>query len=389
MYKNALMLAVLTLFTLVGAAQQSLVSNYSEQIGAPLDGHFRVSHIAGTEEAYLTPIHQSSHAANLLQLKNGDILCFWFSGTQEGQSGVAIVVSRLAKNSRQWTVPKTVDRHAGESYQNPVGFQAPDGTVWLFHTTQEAGAGQAHSSVLVVKSHDNGRTWGKSAVLFNEPGAFIRQPLVIMPNGYWLLPMYYSTSRGITTGAESNYSAMKISANQGKTWKECDVPSSGGYVQPSVLYVKHHYVAFFRSRFADYIYRSTSPDGCHWKAPVKTSLPNNNSSIQAVLLRDGKIAMAFNDVSAARVTGKPAVGPRRPLTVALSSDEGLTWSAMRDIEKGHVGQPGSNPLPKVPEREEFSYPAILQQSNGNILVAFTYLRKTIKTMSFPESWIQK
>ncbi len=388
MYRNVIILAALVSTTLCCSAQQNLVDHYSKEIGVPLDGRFRPSHVAGTQEAYLTPIDPSSHAANLLQLKNGDVLCFWFSGTWEGNSGVAIVVSRLPKGSRQWTVPRKIDSREGESFQNPVGFQAADGTVWLFHTTQGANAGQNNSRVLVVKSSDNGITWSKPEILFEKAGAFIRQPLVIMPNGSWLLPMYYTPSQGITTGAENNYSAMKISADEGKTWKECDVPSSDGYVQPSVLQTKTHYVAFFRSRFADFIYRSVSTDGCKWTAPVKTILPNNNSSIQAVLLRDGKIAMAFNNVGSVTIKGKPKTGPRRPLSLALSSDDGLTWGPIRDIELGHVGHPIPDPLPKAPGREEFSYPAILQQQDGIVLVAFTYLRETIKTMSFPERWIE-
>ena len=387
MFRTFIFTATLMAATVSCFGQQGFVEPYAKQIGSPLDGQFRPSHVAGTKEAYLTPIDPSSHAANLLQLKNGDVLCFWFSGTWEGKSGVAIAVSRLAKGSHQWSVPVHVDSKEGKSFQNPVGFQAPDGTVWLFNTEQGADEGQSNSHVLVTKSHDNGVTWTRPEVLFDKAGAFVRQPVVIMSNGNWLLPMYYTPSRGITTGAESNYSAMKISADQGKTWKECLVPSSAGLVQPSVLLIKGHYVAFFRSRFADFIYRSASLDGCTWTAPVKTSLPNNNSSIQAVLLRDGKIAMAFNNVGSVTMKGKPKAGPRRPLSVALSSDEGITWHAIRDLELGRVGTPIPDPLPKVPGREEYSYPAILQQYDGSILVAFTYRRETIKIMSFPERWI--
>jgi len=150
-------------------------------------------------------------------------------------------------------------------------------------------------------------------------------------------------------------------------------------------------LAFLDARTAakDFIYRSTSSDGCTWAAPVKTSLPNNNSSIQAVLLRDGKIAMAFNNVGSVTMKGKPKAGPRRPLSVALSSDEGVTWNAIRDLEAGRVGTPIPDPLPKVPGREEYSYPAILQQYDGSILVAFTYRRETLKVMSFPEDWIAR
>src|SRR5690348_4513524 len=98
----------------------------------PDDGKYRHSAL-GIEEAYLTPIFPSSHAVNLLELRNGDLLSVWFSGTWEGNSDVAIVLARLPKGSSEWTKPRVVDHHQGESYQNPVLFQAPDGTLWIFH----------------------------------------------------------------------------------------------------------------------------------------------------------------------------------------------------------------------------------------------------------------
>ena len=63
------------------------------------DGKFRASNTKGVEEAYLEKLFRSSRAANLVKLKNGDLLCFWFSGTREGESNVAIVMSRLAEGS--------------------------------------------------------------------------------------------------------------------------------------------------------------------------------------------------------------------------------------------------------------------------------------------------
>jgi predicted neuraminidase len=125
------------------------------------------------------------------------------------------MMARLPKGSKRWSEPQRIDHHPGESYQNPVLFQAPNGALWLIHTTQPAGQGQANAKVLVTKSADNGKTWTTPAVLFDQPGAFVRQPLVTMSNGDWMLPMYFTPSKGITKGAETNYSVIKISGDQG------------------------------------------------------------------------------------------------------------------------------------------------------------------------------
>lgn len=365
--------------------------DYSKQLASPNDGRLRPSTMPGLEEAYLPPLFASAHAANLLLLKSGDLLCFWFSGSWEGESDIAIVAARLPKGARQWSRPQLIDHHIGESYQNPVGFQAPDGTIWVLHTTQGAGQGQANAKVLASKSSDNGKSWSAPEVLFDTPGAFVRQPLQIMPNGDWMLPMYFTPSAGITTGAETNYSVVKISSDKGKNWKECKIPDSNGYVQPGVVRLPSgKYIAFFRSRFADFIFRSESTDGCTWTPPHKTALPNNNSSIQVTQLKNGHLVMAFNNVGSEMTDGKPKAGPRKPLSVALSVDGGETWGWARDIETGRL-KPGEAPIPaerNQPGREEYSYPSILQSEDGMIHVAYTYRRYTIKDARFDEAWIK-
>jgi predicted neuraminidase len=358
-------------------------------VSPQLDGVMRKT-ASGAEEAYIPMIERSSHAANLLQLKNGDLLCVWFSGVWEGQSGVSIVYSRLSAGSHQWTLPKVINRQEGASLQNPVVFEAPDGDIWVIHTTQPANEGQKNAKVLVVKSHDQGKTWSSPQVMFDKPGAFVRNPIMIRPDGSWLLPMYFTPSEGITDGAETNYSVMKISKDHGATWSDCAVPSSNGYVQPSVVH-QSEYIAFFRSRFADSIYRSTSADGCTWTAPKATSLPNNNASVQSYGLKDGRIAMVFNNTRASVVNGKPTTGPRKPLTVALSADGGETWGPMRDLELGRNVKPDdpsyAHLMDDAPGRDEYSYPTVLQMRDGSIVAAYTYRRQTIKVVRFSESWI--
>lgn len=47
--------------------------------------------------------------------------------------------------------------------------------------------------------------------------------------------MYFTPSRGITIGAEMNYSVVKISADKGSHRKDCSIPASNGYVQPEIV----------------------------------------------------------------------------------------------------------------------------------------------------------
>jgi predicted neuraminidase len=339
--------------------------------------------LPGAQSAILPTLFATSHASELILLRNGDVLCFWFSGSHEGDSNVAIVMSSLPKGSLTWQTPVLVDQEPGKSYQNPVPIEAPDGTLRLLHTSQSAGQGQADAQVLEVDSRDGGCTWSRHTVIFSQPGSFIRQPPVLGDRGQLILPMYYSTSSGIVNGADTNYSTVKIAAPHSSTWTECRVPHSEGLVQMSIVKLTpRRFVAFFRSRFADRIFRSTSTNGCDWSAPVATQLPNNNASIQAARLADGRLVIVFNNASGHHPGHILQTGKRSPLSIAISADAGLTWTAVRDLEAGDPNSPNA-----VTEADEYSYPSVLQLPNGNILVTYTYRRQAIKSVLVPETWI--
>jgi predicted neuraminidase len=352
------------------------------------DGTFRASSAKGVEEAYLEKLFRSSHAANLVKLQNGDLLCFWFSGTHEGESNVAIVMSRLPKGSHQWGKTVEIDHQEGKSFQNPVAFQAPGGRLWLLHTSQPAGQGQINAEVLYLTSDDAGQTWTAPQPLFTQPGSFIRHPPILIGKKVWLLPMYYTPSRNITDGAESHYSAVKLTSDGGKSWKECKIPQSNGLVQQSVVRLATgHFLGFFRSRYADFIYQSTSDNGCDWTVPTPTHLPNNNSSIQLAMLRDGSLVIAFDNNSSGVTRDKTGVSARKPLSIALSQDGGETWPWVRDIETGNPA--GQQKKVQDWTHEEYSYPSLLQDANGKINVAYTYSREAIKVVRFDEEWIKQ
>jgi predicted neuraminidase len=277
-----------------------------------------------------------------------------------------------------------VSYHEDWANQNPLLFLAPDKTVWLFHTTQRGGHDQTKDLVYALKSTDEGHTWSAPVTVFPQPGLYTRQPLVVYQN-QWLFPVYHSAGGSITSNAQKDHSFVEVSADSGATWKECDVPGSGGYVQMSVVPISAtHLVAFFRSRYADWIYKSESSDGCTWTTPQKTTLPNNNASIQAIALQNGHLAMIFNNTQAELKPEHADTSSRRILSVALSEDGGQTWPWIRDVENATISEP-ILPL----EDAEYSYPAIVQSADGRIHIAYTFRRETIKYMNFREEWIRQ
>jgi predicted neuraminidase len=357
---------------------------------AGFDGQFRPaapdSTLAGTETAYLPALFASSHAANLLLLANGDLLCFWFSGAWEGESGVAIVMSRLPAGSNRWTQTQVIDQKPGKSYQNPVAFQSHDGRVWLLHTAQTANRGQGDAQVWSLISTDNGITWTAPSLLFAEPGSFTRHP-PLLDASRWVLPVSFTPGAGLTGERSLNYAAFELSTDEGKTWHECAVPGTNGLLtQPSVVHDKAGaYIAFFRSLQSDWIYRATSADGCKWSHPQPTQLPNNNASVQAFRLRNGHLVIAFDNSGPYLANGRRVSGPRKPLSIALSLDDGKTWPWVRDLETGDTATKEWN---SPPGHDEYSYPTVVEDARGRIVVAYSWQRSTIKVVRFSESWIK-
>lgn len=366
---------------------------------------FRSPADANRVEAFLTPTGIENHAANMIELPNGDLLCAWFSGTQEGIPDVGIALSRLPAGGARWTEPVWVAEDPSRSEQNPVLFLTPEGKVWLLWTAQETrgctkdewkalvAAGEATGDygmqwTSIVRrrvSDDYGHSWGPIELFLDKPSSFIRHPLVVMSNDEWLLPMYYSLESNLHA---DDYSVMLISSDQGASWDEHVVPQSRGRVQASVLELEPgKLIAFFRSRAADWIYVSHSADyGRTWKPPEPTSLPNNNASTQNIKLASGHLAMVFNNY---QVKDEPheAVWPRRryPVTIAISEDGGKSWPFMRDVDAGDAFWGDEN----VHLNRRLGYPGLIQTRDGMIHVFYSYRgRQCIKYVRLGEEWVR-
>jgi predicted neuraminidase len=367
-------------------------------------------------EAFIPTPCVQNHAAFLMPLPGGDLGCAWFGGTQEGVPDISVHLARLAPGATRWSEPERLSDDPTRSEQNPLLFPAPDGTLWLLWTAQVSG----HQDTAIVRrriSTDGGRSWGPIETVFGERpgfGTFIRQPIVVRPDGDWLLPIWrcVTPSAGAWTG-DLDTSSVMVSADAGRNWTEHPVPESQGAVHMNILDGgPDGLVAFFRSRFADRVHVARSTDGRRWSAPEPTVLPNNNSSIQALRLQDGRIALAFNDASAADATGRrlslyddigggddlapavPAAGarsafwgaPRAPMTLALSADGGRTWPWRRNLETGDGYCMTNNSKERL--NREFSYPTLCQTPDGMLHLAYTYFRQAIKYVRVPPDWIE-
>ena len=363
--------------------------DYPRLAGLSPDGTIYCNEHMNTVEAMLTTGgYISAHSPALLELPNGDMLCAWFAGTFEGAPDVSIVCARLPKGAKRWEEPVMVSGDPKRSEQNPSLFLAPDGTAWAMYTAQLARVEgkdnmQYTSVVRRQKSLDNGITWSEPEVVFPKEGTFCRQPIQILSNGRWIFGNWICTDS--SDGLAGDPTVFQISDDKGETWKQVDMPNSNGRVHANVVELGNgHLVAFMRSRAADFIYRSVSKDyGEHWSEPVPTVLPNNNSSISAIMLKSGRIAIAYNPTHAPFADPNVAAWPglRCPVAVALSEDAGETFPLIRHMElgEGFAGDENST------NNMTYEYPYIMQSADGRLHLSYAYQnRRGVKWMSFTE-----
>jgi predicted neuraminidase len=375
-----------------------------EQIAALMDGVVRPVD-ADRSDAFLPCATVQNHAANLAYLPDGTLTCVWFGGTMEGMGDISVYLSRLAPGSDTWSAAEQLSDDAAKSEQNPLLFIAPDRKVWLLYTSQTSG-NQDGSVVKRRISGDGGKTFGPVDTLWDVPGTFVRQPIIVNGRGEWLLPLFRCIKiAGQRWTGDADFASVLISADGGASWSMHDVPDSIGAVHMNIVpLVGDEMAAFYRHRFAEYVLRSISSDGGRtWSAPVPTNLPNNNSSVQAVKLRSGQIAIVYNHSSAATSSDRrlslydeiegeepeaPAAAatsterkaiwgvPRAPLSLAFSSDEGMTFADRVDLETGDGYCLTNNSKDGL--NREFSYPSIIEGPDGALHIAFTYFRRAIK-----------
>jgi predicted neuraminidase len=286
------------------------------------------------------------HASTIVETANGDFLAAWFGGTREGTGDVAIWMSRLSAG--RWSPPEVVARAPDVPTWNPVLFRAPRGRLWIYY---KVGPSPESWTGARKFSDDDGKTWQGPEYLPAGLLGPIKDKPIVLANG--------DIVAGSSTESYHSWSAwIERSTDGGNSWVRFGpivIPGEPyGIIQPTLVELAPNRLRLFaRSRQGKIYFADSSDAGRTWSPARPTPLPNPNSGIDAVRLRDGPILMVYN----------PSTRERTPLAVAVSRDGGDTWTKWLDLETG----PG-----------EFSYPAVIEDSRGDVHITYTWNRRRIK-----------
>ncbi len=285
------------------------------------------------------------HATTLAETADG-IVAAWFGGTHEKHPDVGIWFARRMDSG--WTQPVEVANGVVSAEQrypcwNPVLHATDDGKLHLFY---KVGPSPSEWWGMLITSTDGGRTWSEPQRLPDGILGPIKNKAVQLDDGRLLC--------GSSTEHDGWRVHMEWTADGGRTWEKTEPLNDGqefGAIQPAILKLASGELKILcRSRGVGKILEATSKDGGRtWSPLTATELPNPNSGIDAVTLRDGRHLLVYNHTPRGRT----------PLNLAIS-DDAVTWRMLGTLET----EPG-----------EYSYPAIIQSKDGNVHLTYTWKRK--------------
>ena len=315
------------------------------------------------------PSFPESHAATIVEGRRG-IVAAWFGGTKEKNPDCCIWVSRKTKTG--WTEPQMVADGVldGTKYAcwNPVLTETPKGELQLYY---KIGVNVAGLSGHVVTSKDGGKTWSKSRA---RPEGFLG-PIKNKP--VWIGKRMICPS---STEDENGWRIhFEISDDEGKTWRKIGPVTAAEIVetdqvkfsnqkhktiqviQPTILTHKDGKLqALCRTQNNGSVATTWSEDnGESWSPVIFIDLPNNNSGIDGITLKDGRHLLVYNHYR--YIKGKRK--ERTPINVAIS-DDGMHWKAAVVLEDSPINQ--------------YSYPSVIQGKDGKVHIVYTWRRQRIK-----------
>lgn len=308
------------------------------------------------EFIYETASFPECHASTIVETQ-GALVAAWFGGPHEKHPDVGIWVSR--RDDGKWSAPAEVangvEEKIGEGKPvryptwNPVLFQPESGPLLLFY---KVGPSPSTWWGMLTRSSNGGKTWSKPRRLPDGILGPIKNKPIEQAGGELLCPS--------STESNDRPSRWQIrferTRDLGATWETTGPLNDGiefGAIQPSILVLPGNKLqAVGRTRQGSIFQIGSDDGGKTWGKMTATSLANPNSAIDTVTLRDGRHLIVYNHTPRGRT----------PLNVAVSRDA-IAWQPALVLEN----QPS-----------EYSYPAVIQSSDGLVHVTYTWQRKRIR-----------
>jgi len=328
----------------------------------------------------------SAHAATLAEVLPGTrlpvarteqdlepvhLVAAWFGGSREGAADVSLYQADWHADAawlpaREIMTRQQAERELGRNIRklgNPLIVTEP-GRLHLFFVSVSYG-GWAGSAINRSTSTDGGKFWQPAQRIVTSPffnlSTLVRNPGTWLSDGSLGLPVYHEF-------VNKHGEWLRLDP-EGRVLDKERMSMPRATLQPAVVALDSQLaVAALRDAGPgdnQVQWSETRDAGRSWQAGSARTIPNPNSAVAMIGLRDGSLLMACN----------PIGGNRNQLSLLRSTDQGSTWTLVRVVEQS------------PDDRDEFSYPALIQDRTGAIHLVYTWLRQGIRHARFTEAWL--
>ena len=303
---------------------------------------------------------KSCHASTICQTSRG-LVAAWFGGTKEGAKDVGIWSSY--HDGQSWSNPVEVAngvQHDSLRYPcwNPVLYQSPgDGPTLLFF---KVGPSPSQWWGEMMVSYDRGRTFVERRRLPEGIDGPVRCKPILLADGKTLLCGSSTENDGWRVHFETVQLVNGVPHGVWTRIGPINDASKFNAIQPTFLTLPDGKIeALCRTREGLIVMTTSADEGKTWSPLKATELPNPNSGIESLTLHDSRHLLVYNPIG----TIIAGWGRRGILSLAVS-DDGTKWSNVVELERKLAG--------------EFSYPAMIQSTDGLVHTIYTWERRKIK-----------
>lgn len=321
------------------------------------------------------------HNVSVVELSDGRLRAFWYGGSREGAGDVTIRSAVFSIKNQQWrkatdVISRTQTQDALRRFIKKLGNMvvlrdAATNRLWLFYVSVSVG-GWSGSSINMVVSDDDGQNWGKPVRLISSPflniSTLVKGPPFFYADGSIGLPVYHEFA--------GKFAELLRVNRQGQVILKTRISRGRVSLQPVMVpQDANHAIAFMRfsgKRPRRILISTTKDGGIHWSRPEKTSLHNPNSAVASIRLADNSLLMICNNTEKGR----------HNLILARSQDEGQSWKIL------YLFEDASGMTKEKRDKQRFSYPWLLQDSNGDYHLFYTWHNRNIKHVTFNRAWLE-
>jgi Neuraminidase (sialidase) len=275
---------------------------------------------------------------DFITLKGGKLLLVYthFTGNSSDDNSPAYLAGRYSLDSGKTWLKEERKIVGNEGKLNSMSvslLRLQNGTIAMFYLVKNS---QTDSRPFMRISEDEGETWGNPVSCINDKiGYYIlnNNRVIQLKNGRLIMPV------SLHQTADENWSYIGrlysyYSDNNGQTWKRSTAVPNPRLIltqEPGVIELKNGELLMIMRTNQRYQFLSYSKDkGESWSSIRPSTLvsPVSPASIARIPSTNDLIVIWNNNKGENEETKEY----RTPFSLAISKDEGLTWSSIKMIE---------------------------------------------------------